>query len=138
MTQAELLTILGQKFTRVLTPIKGDREEDVVHWRVAVMDMVGDVLHREWIHFYVDDNDNAYWQGREPKIPKTTNFGMRVAVFVAGLIADGTIEAGEVRTANALSKTSIVDAIMEVTGKLSEVKLIFKEVNDVLTYKVMG
>ena len=77
---------IGQEIAGVLT---------LTHWAIPVLDQVGNSLIRQWVHFYTDQNNNAFWEDREPKpIPPipVESFIVKVTNFLQAKMTDGTIK----------------------------------------------
>jgi hypothetical protein len=116
MTKTELINKLKDKFSLVLEDsIRQTGEEaGIKHWAIPVIDIADDVMLRQWVHFYTDKDDNAFWQDREPKlevVPVRT-FNDRVQDFINKKIADGTVKFGVMRDVNESEKRATVTAIM--------------------------
>jgi len=74
MTQAELINELKAQFEIVLVDkVKtSDVEEGISHCSIPVFAKNNDCLIRQWIHFYVNDKDEAFWSERNPIVATVT------------------------------------------------------------------
>ena len=68
MNKKELLDKLKVQFEIVLVDqIKTSSiEEGISHCSIPVFTKKDDCLIRQWIHFYVNDKDEAFWSERSP------------------------------------------------------------------------
>ncbi|MBU0847628.1 hypothetical protein KKH23_10620 [Patescibacteria group bacterium] len=116
MTKQELIDVLKTKFTEVLEANIRDSgiEGDLRHWAVPVIDVVGDVIIRQWVHFYENEATLvAYWQDKEPKpsVVPEVSFAQKVQSFIAEKVGDGTIKFAFVEQSSPQTKKALITAI---------------------------
>jgi hypothetical protein len=116
MTKTQLINKLKDKFTTVLEDsIKQTGEEEgIKHWAIPVIDIVNDAMLRQWVHFYTDADDKAFWQDREPKsdITPVRSFTQRAQEFIDKKIGDNTVKFGVIKELNEAQKKATVTALM--------------------------
>ena len=143
MTKQELLDLLGQKFTGVILKNlkKGETEGNLTHWAIPVFDKVGDILRRQWIHFYTDELNNAYWQDNEPKptppIVEPT-FQDDLQSFINSKVADGTIEGANIEIVDNVNETAIVQAWLIDNGLKEKRLFVDKDTLGEFKYQVIS
>ena len=71
MTQAELINALKAHYFIVFNPREIETENDIVSYRIPVFTLRNECLIRQWVQYYVNDKDEAFWSDRNP-IPITT------------------------------------------------------------------
>ena len=128
----ELIDSLKTKFFKVddSNIRQGKTEAGITVWGVSVFDEVDGVIKKYNLTFYTDENGNAYWGDREPKVTpptRTPSFTERVNDFIAEKIAAGTIKFGYVEETLEPAKKALVSAIMPDN---SEKKAIVTEAED--------
>ena len=118
MTKTQLINKLKDKFS-IMGQEKQTGEEildnkKVTHLAIPVADIVNDTLTRQWVHYYVDENDSAYWQDGEPKkeITPVITFRDRLQTFIDAKITDNTVKFAIIKELNETTKTAKCEAIM--------------------------
>ena len=118
MTKKQLIDKLKVKFSLMGEEKQTGQEtldgKVVTHLAIPVADIVDGTLTRQWVHYYVDENDSAYWQDGEPKkeITPVITFRDRLQSFIDAKITDKTVKFAVIKESNETTKTAKCEAIM--------------------------
>ncbi len=123
MTKTQLIDKLKEKFSIVLQEEEGAMEGNIKHWQIPVIDKVGDVMQRQWVHFYTQGTE-AYWQNSEPKpevVAPSLGLAERVNSFIITKISDGTIKFASIKEINEKAKKVLVETIKQDKTKVQAI-----------------
>lgn len=118
MTKQQLIDKLKVKFSLMGEEKQTGQEslggKVVTHLAIPVADLVDGTLTRQWVHYYVDEDDNAYWQDGEPKKPITPviTFRDRLQTFINDKITDNTVKFAVIKELNETTKIAKCETIM--------------------------
>ena len=65
MTKQQLLDTITNSGWNIINNRQTGVEGNLEHWAVSIYKKDGDVILRQWIHYYIE-NGKAYWQDRNP------------------------------------------------------------------------
>ena len=140
MTITDLMDSLATKYSMVGIYQETGREniggKTIIHYSVPVMDIFGDIIIRQWIHFYYDGT-NAFWQDKEPKFipPHVDSFIDRVNNFISSKITDGTIKFGYILQLNETTGKALVSVIK--IDKTTTTGIVTETSPDVFTIEII-
>jgi len=123
MTKTEIIISIKNKFDFVGIETQGATEilssgKEITNWSVIVFDLIDtNVLVRKFIHFYIDESNNAYWVNKEPKLVNEETFVEKVNTFIKLKIEDETIDYAVIISINEEFKKAEVEAIINGTKK---------------------
>lgn len=124
MNKQELLDSLAIKYAKVGTPQHISTAELIKNFIVGVWDISNGNALRSNIGFYVENEgkieEEAYWQGREPKPTVSIGFTQEVNNYITSKINDKTIEAGFVEVINSENETAKGKAYFIVGSDVEE------------------
>ena len=137
MTKQDLLDALATKFYKVgAANPQGNPTLGLQWYLVKVFDKNGDVIRDQNVSFYEDTaTGEAYWSPSEPKPTPVSGFQQEINAYIAGKIADGTIEGAFSEQMDITNENAIY---MVVMSDLTQKRLfVDRDNNGVLRHRLM-